>query len=146
MKIDIKQINEGEESIVIRYKENNATINRITRILQQESVRIWGRNDEGNVSIDIDDILYIESVDDRLFAYTANEVVRIEGSLNSFMTENDNDTFFRCSKSTVINVNRVKLLKSLSSNRIDAMMENKEHIIISRRYSSEFRRFLKGDR
>jgi DNA-binding LytR/AlgR family response regulator len=46
----------------------------------------------------------------------------------------------------VINVGRVKALKSLSSNRIDASMEGGEHIIISRRYPSEFRRLLKGCR
>ncbi|MBR6396195.1 MAG: LytTR family transcriptional regulator DNA-binding domain-containing protein, partial [Lachnospiraceae bacterium] len=56
------------------------------------------------------------------------------------------DSFFRCSKSMIINVGRVASLKSLPSNRIDATLENGEHIIISRRYAAEFRRFLKGDR
>ena len=46
----------------------------------------------------------------------------------------------------IINVNRVIALKSLSSNRIDATMEGGEHIMISRRYTVDFRRLLKGDR
>ena len=92
------------------------------------------------------DLLYLESVDDRLFAYTGDKTLRLVGSLSSFMTDLDDGSFFRCSKSMVINVNRVKALKSLSSNRIDATMEGGEHIIISRRYASEFRRLLKGGR
>ncbi len=146
MKIDIKQINEGEESVIIRYREPNPVIGRIVGILRGDGNRIWGRTDEGNICIGLDDVLYLESVDDKVFAYTVDRTVRIDGTLNSFMIENDEDVFFRCSKSIVINVNRVMSLKSLSSNRIDATMEGGEHIIISRRYASEFRRFLKGER
>ena len=146
MKIDIKQVTEGEESINIRYREPNPTVERIIGILRGEDNRIWGRNGEVSVGISPDDILYLESVDDRVFAYTQDAVVRIDGTLNSFMIETGDETFFRCSKSVVINVNRVKSLKSLSSNRIDATMEGGEHIIISRRYASGFRKFLKGDR
>ncbi|MBO4414627.1 MAG: LytTR family transcriptional regulator DNA-binding domain-containing protein [Lachnospiraceae bacterium] len=146
MKIDIKQINEGEESVIIRYREQNPVIGRIVGILRGEGNKLWGRTDDGNVCIGLDDVLYLESVDDKVFAYTTDRMVRIDGTLNSFMIENDEEAFFRCSKSIVINVNRVMSLKSLSSNRIDATMEGGEHIIISRRYASEFRRFLKGER
>lgn len=108
--------------------------------------RLWGKTDEGSVRIDPADILYLESVDDRVFVYTRETVARIDRTLSSFVTETDDESFFRCSKSMVINVNRVKTLKSLSSNRIDATMESGEHIIISRRYAAEFRRLLRGDR
>ena len=146
MKIDIKQINEGEESVIIRYREPNPVIGRIVGILRGEGNKLWGRTDEGNVCIGLDDVLYLESVDDKVFAYTMDRTVRIDGTLNSFMIENDEEAFFRCSKSIVINVNRVMSLKSLSSNRIDATMEGGEHIIISRRYASEFRKLLKGEK
>ena len=146
MKIDIKQVTEGEESINIRYREPNPLVEKIIGLLRREDNRIWGRTDEVSVCISPGDILYLESVDDKVFAYTSDKVVRLDGTLNSFMIETGDETFFRCSKSVVINVNRVKSLKSLSSNRIDATMEGGEHIIISRRYASEFRKFLKGDR
>ena len=146
MKIDIKKISEGEESVVIRFKEMTPTINKIINILHNEKTKLWGRIDDENICIDIDEILYLESVDDKVFAYTKENVLRIDGSLNSFMLEIEDETFFRCSKSMIINVNRVISLKSLSSNRIDATMEGGEHIIISRRYAVEFRKLWKGDR
>ena len=146
MKIDIKKISEGEESVVIRFKEMTPTINKIINILHNQKTKLWGRIDDENICIDIDEILYLESVDDKVFAYTKENVLRIDGSLNSFMLEIEDETFFRCSKSMIINVNRVISLKSLSSNRIDATMEGGEHIIISRRYAVEFRKLLKGDR
>lgn len=146
MKIDIKQISDGEESVVIRYKNLTPTLNKIITVLNGDDNRLRGKTDEGEVFFSPDEILYLESVDDKVFAYTGDKVVRIEGSLSTFMNEQEDESFFRCSKSMVINVGRVSALKSLSSNRIDATMESGEHIIISRRYASDFRRLLKGDR
>ena len=132
--------------MVIRYKELTPQINRILNAVNGDDNRLKGKTDDGDVFVSPDEILYLESVDDKVFAYTVDKVVRIDGSLSSFMNETDDESFFRCSKSMVINVGRVSALKSLSSNRIDATMEGGEHIIISRRYASEFRRLLKGDR
>ena len=146
MKIDIKQISEGEESVVIRYKDLTPTLGKIISVLNGDDNRLRGKTDEGEVFFTPDEILYLESVDDKVFAYTGDKVIRIEGSLSTFMNEQEDESFFRCSKSMVINVGRVAALKSLSSNRIDATMESGEHIIISRRYASDFRRLLKGDR
>ena len=146
MKIDIKQITEGEESVVIRYKDLSPKINKIIDVLNGDDNKLRGKTDEGEVFFSPDDILYLESVDDKVFVYTPDKIMRIEGSLNSFMAAISDESFFRCSKSMIINIGRVEALKSLSSNRIDATMEGGEHIIISRRYASEFRRLLKGDR
>ncbi len=146
MNIDIARIKEGEESITIRYKEPNPTVERIIGILEGGNGKLWGRTDSGSVSIDLSDILYLESVDDKLFAYTTETVARIEGSLVSFMNEVKDENFFRCSKSMIINIGKVRALKSLSSNRIDATMDGGEHIMISRRYAVDFRKLLKGDR
>ena len=144
MKVDILKISDGEESIVIRYREMTPSVNKIISILQNEKTKIWGKTHDQNVCIQTEEILYLESVDDKVFAYTENCVLRIEGSLNSFIMEMQDESFFRCSKSMIINVNRVVSLKRLSSNRIDATMEGGEHIIISMRYAAAFRKLLKG--
>ena len=144
MNIDIKQISEGEESIVIRYRELTPGLSRIIGILNNGENKLWGKSDGENFSVSLDEILYLETVDDKLFAYTGDKVVRIEGSLSSFMSDVSDDSFFRCSKSMIINLNHVSALKSLSSNRIDATLENGEHIMISRRYASDFRKLLRG--
>ncbi len=146
MNIDIAKITEGEESIVIRYKDLSPTVSKIIGILEGGEGKLWGRTESGSVSIELGDILYLETVDDKLFVYTTDVVARIEGSLVSFMKEVKDEMFFRCSKSMIINVGKVRALKSLSSNRIDATMEGGEHIMISRRYAVDFRRLLKGER
>ncbi len=144
LKIDIRQIAEGEESIVIRYRELTPDLGRIIGILNDGESKLWGKTEGEDCSVSFDEVLYLETVDDKVFAYTSEKVLRIDGSLNSFMSDVNDDSFFRCSKSMIINLNRVSALKSLSSNRIDATLENGEHIMISRRYASDFRKLLRG--
>lgn len=146
MKIDIQKITDGEESLVIRYKEPNPTVKKIIEIIDRADNKLWGRTDSGSMSVELSQVLYLETVDDKVFAYTPDKVLKIDGSLHSFLNSVDDDNFFRCSKSMVINIGKVRGLKSLSSNRIDATMESGEHIMISRRYAVEFRRLLRGDK
>ena len=48
MNIDIKQISEGEESIVIRYRELTPNLTRIIGILNNGDSKLWGKSDGGN--------------------------------------------------------------------------------------------------
>ena len=43
MKVDILKISDGEESIVIRYREMTPSVNKIISILQNEKTKIWGK-------------------------------------------------------------------------------------------------------
>ncbi len=144
MKTDIRQIESGEDEIIIRYKELTPGIKRILDALSYTSTRIVGRKEENRVVIDADDIMYFESVDDKTFVYTENDVLRVDYTLQGIIATLQDERFFRCSKSMIINVDKVKLLRSMSSNRIDATLENGEHVLISRAYASDFRRLLKG--
>lgn len=146
MKIEVKQITEGTEQLILHYKEPTPVVEGILQVLGKADAKLWGKVDDQSISIQPGEILYLESVDDKVFAYTASQVVRLEGSLTSFLLGVGDEAFFRCSKSMVLNINRVTALHSLSGNRIDATMEGGEHIIISRRYAVEFRRLLKGGR
>ncbi len=144
MRIDIKQIDSGEDEVIVRYREKNRRIQRILDAVAGCGVVLYGKKDGDTVSLDPGEILYIESVDDKTFAYTQSDVIRLEGSLSGLLEELNDVRFFRCSKSMIINIEKVERLKSLSSNRIDATMAGGEHILISRTYASDFRRVLKG--
>ncbi len=136
---------DGEEEIIIRCKERTPEIDRIIAIASGNDKRILGSADNGQVMLDRNEILYIESVDGKTFAYTERQAVRLPYTLTVLGEMLREINFFRCSKSMIININCIKELKSLASNRIDATMYNGEHIIISRTYASALRKILKGD-
>lgn len=143
MKITLEQISAGSEEVIIRYKQMTERIEGLVRYLegQEEKISVYKEGQQHLISIS--DIIYLESVEGVTFLYTENEVYKINMTLVSFETLYAKEGFFRCSKAMIINIYRIRKLKSMPGSRIDAAMDNEEHIIISRRYAKALRDVLK---
>lgn len=145
MKYIINQMADGEDELILNYREVNEEVERILAFMEQGSRRILGWRENEQVVIAPGELLYAESVEGKTFGYTKQEVYRMNYTLQQLEVLLQKEYFFRCSKSMIMNINKVAALRSLSSNRIDATMENGEHIIISRTYASDFRKKLRGE-
>ena len=143
MKYTIEKLDSGENEVLVRYSTLSPEVNQIICILKNENRKLLRISNDEKVVVDISEILYIESVDGRSYAYTQNDVIKLEYTLLQLEQLIGEISFFRCSKSMIINIDKVKSLRSLASNRIDAMMCNGEHVMISRTYASDFRKRLK---
>lgn len=143
MKYTIRQITEGEDEIIFKYRRMTPDIERILNFINGSNKKLSGWKEKTLTLIDPNTILYIESVDGKVFAYTQEDVLQLDSPLNQLEQLLTDINFFRCSKSMIVNINKVESLKSLPSNRIDASMCNGEHIMISRTYASDFRKRLK---
>ncbi len=145
MKYTIEQIKQGDDELILRYQNLNQEVEHIMNFMSFSEKKLVGTKDGSQIVVDVKQILYIESVDRKTFVYLEDDVVRVEYTLTQLERMLNSLRFFRCSKSMIMNIDKVKVLDSLASNRIDATMCNGEHIIISRTYASEFRRRLKGE-
>lgn len=145
MKVTVQQVAEGEDEVIIQYREMTPEIEQLITFIRKEKSRLLGWIGKEQVLMNPRDILYIESVDGKSFAYTSGEVYRLEETLSETEALLEKEGFFRCSKSMIINVNRLEHLKSLPCNRIDARMENGEHVVISRKYAPALRKLLRGE-
>lgn len=144
MKYTIRQITEGEDEVILNYHSMTPEVEHILHFLNGQQQRLMAWKEKTAVMLEPAKILYIESVDGKTFAYTKEDVLRIDYPLNKLEQILSDIRFFRCSKSMILNIDKVKSLKSLPSNRIDATMQGGEHIMISRTYASDFRKRLKG--
>lgn len=145
MKYIINQMADGEDELILNYREVNEEVERILAFMGQGNRRLLGWKENEQVVIASGELLYMESVEGKTFAYTEQEVYRMNYTLQQLEVLLQKEYFFRCSKSMIMNINKVAALRSLSSNRIDATMENGEHIMISRTYASDFRKRLRGE-
>ena len=143
MKYTIEQISDGENEVIVRYSTFTSEIEQIVGILKNEKRRLIGTIGSEKILVELSDVLYIESVDGKSFAYTDCDVIKLEYTLMQLAQMIQEINFFRCSKSMIINIDKVKSLRSLASNRIDATMCNGEHVMISRTYASDFRKRLR---
>ena len=143
MKYTINHISTGENEVIVNYIDMNQEVERVINFIKGEQTKLIGWKDKEQKVIDIKTTLYIETVDSKTFAYTEEDVLRLEYTLTQLENLLNDINFFRCSKSMIINIDKVDSLRSLPSNRIDARMVNGDHIIISRTYASDFRRILR---
>lgn len=84
--------------------------------------------------INSSDVLYFESVDNRTFLYTTDDVMEINQrlyELENILSEKD---FVRISKSQIVNINKIQSLKPELNRTILATICNNEQFNISRRY------------
>lgn len=144
MKYTIRQITEGEDEVIVQYRNMTPEVQRIISLLNREQTKLTGWREKDLTVIESNEILYIESVDGKTFAYTEQDVLKLDYQLSQLEQILKTINFFRCSKSVILNIDKVKSLKSLPSNRIDATMCNGEHIMIARTYASDFRKRLRG--
>lgn len=146
MKVSLEQITNGAEEVIIKYKNMTEQIEGIVNYVNhlEDKPRLFVVKDGEQFVIAPQNVIYMESVDGVTYLYTSEEVYRTNLSLAAAEAAYIEEGYFRCSKSMVINIYRIEKLKSQSGNRIDAMMDNGEHVMISRRYAKELRRILKG--
>lgn len=103
---------------------------------------ITGTENGTKLMVGLNEILYIESVDKKTFIYTDNNVLSTDKRLYELEELLDKSDFFRCSKSVIININKVVKLKPEITRNILATLTNGEVVVISRRYASELKKLI----
>ena len=144
MKVRLQKVQNEQEEVIIKYQNMTSEIENIVRYLEGKSEKLIGTKDGQQYMIKPQDVIYLESVDGGTFVYTNEQIYRTGITLSQAEVLYGKEGFFRCSKAMVINIYRIVKLKSEPGNRINAMMDNGEHVLISRRYAKELRNILKG--
>lgn len=145
MRYIVNQRDGGEDELILNYQQLNKEVEAVLVFMEKHQKKLIGKRNGEKIVFSPEEILYVEKVDDRTFAYTTDREIELDLSLHSIELMLDDERYFRCSKSMIVNINKVERLKSMSSNRIDVTLISGEHIIISRTYASEFRKLLRGE-
>ncbi|MCR4776716.1 MAG: LytTR family transcriptional regulator DNA-binding domain-containing protein [Saccharofermentans sp.] len=142
MKVHLEKVNsKEEEEAVIKAVSVTDEITGAIELLEGGSKGIAVSKDEQVFLIKASAVYYIESVDKKTFVYTKDvcydckyRLYELETMLGGY--------FMRCSKSMIINLKKVRNVKSQLSGRIDATLINDETVVISRGYVKEVKRRL----
>lgn len=142
MNVTIKNDIESGTLVEIHCNEVTCETERLKRYISRFDEKITGTAEGQRFSIDIGEILFIESVDKKTFLYTSRNVYSTEKRLYELEEMLDEKTFFRCSKSVIINLDKIKSLKPEVTRNILATLENGEVVVISRRYVSGLKKLI----
>ena len=143
MKIEI-DIDEKYDDTAIRIQAPKLThdIEKMVAMIRMIDMQIGVRQNDETYLLDIEKILYIESVDRKTFVYTEDTTYESELKLYEIEQELLERDFLRISKQSIVNLRQIKSLKADINRKIRVTLKNDEQIVVSRMYSDELRRKL----
>mgnify|MGYP002562603464 CR=1 FL=1 len=123
----------GEGSFPL-YASKAASFKRIYAIMQDEGMAID--------VVSAGEILYVESVDGRSFAYTGDAVLEMPLRLCELEERLIDAGFVKVARNCLVNLCRIAGLRPYVGGRLLARLDNDEEIVISRKYAGEIRKRL----
>ena len=90
------------------------------------------------------EVFYFEAIDEKVFAYTEEEVFEIRQRLYEVEQAYEKYHFVRCSKSVVLNLMLLDSISPALNGRFFAHMKNGEKLMISRQYAMHIKQIVMG--
>lgn len=143
LKINIEVQGDMEDTVVvIKCKEHNALIDRLVaalRIMDRQITVLY----EGRLTVlDLEKILYIESVDRKCFIYTAEKLYESCNKLYELEQQLEQYLFVRINKACIVNLNNVESIRTYINRRLLLTLLNGEQLIVSRQYAEGIKALL----
>lgn len=143
MKITIETPKPGEEDeIIVRCASLDDQLLGLIYSLKTDQDKLTGYADDRIVKLQLKDIFYFDTVDNKVFAYTGKGVYEVHKKLYELEAEYANTDFMRISKSAIVNIAKIAYVRPILNGRFEAKLRNDEKLIISRQYVIELKKKL----
>lgn len=143
MKISIEEISKEQvEEILIRCHEVDDEIHEIINKLETENLIVLGHQKDKVHRIKLSDIYYFEAVDGKVFIYCKDNVFEVKQKLYELEELCKEKNCFRASKSTILNIAKISSIYPSISGRFEAVLDNGERTVISRKYVPVLKKML----
>lgn len=143
MKIEIN-INEDIEDIEIIFSCRKVTpaVERMLATLMVMDKKLTVIKEDETYFLDVEKVIYLESVDRKTFVYTQDAVYESGLKLYELEQQLDEYGFFRANKSCLIQLKYVRSLKADINRKIRVTLENGEMVMVSRQYAEGLKKKL----
>ena len=145
MKLSVEQIpHTGEEEVLIRCHDPGDKWVAAIQAVTAGEVTITGIQDGRLYRLKLSDVYYFEVVEGRSFLYCEDTVFACRQKLYEFEALCRGSMLFRCSKSMILNADKIQYVRPCVSGRFEATLENQEKVMISRQYGKQLKLLLGG--
>ena len=143
MRIIYEKAKEGEEEVIIvRCRKITEDLTYAARTLNAVIGGVTATKDGEIYKLPLPDIYYFEVVENNSFFYCESEVYESKLKLYEFEELTYGTHFFRATKSTVINADKIVCVSPALYGRFSATLDNGERVMVSRQYVSSLKRIM----
>ena len=140
MKVTVNEDSAIKEiEVIINCPKEDYMVHNMVQSLKSLNTKLLCKHGGELFQLDIDEILYIESVDNKTFIYTKAQIYETPKKLYELEKYLREYSFFRVSKSIIVNMIRVQSLRPELGARLLLTMDNEEKVIVSRQYAREIK-------
>lgn len=146
MKVHIRKIpDKAKEQVIIECVEVTPEITDIKAYVTRKGKELSGVTDgQRMMRFRLEDVYYFEALDEKVFAYTREQVCEVKMRLYEVEKLYGDHHFVRCSKSVVMNLMLLEGISPALNGRFFAYMKNGEKLMISRQYAPKLKRIVMG--
>lgn len=131
-----------QPEVTVAYREMTEEVKRVSEFVRCVDRTILCRKETVEYTIPVSEIYYAESVDKKTFVYCEREVYQCSYKLYELEELLPRGSFVRVSKSTILNIEMLKGVKTLVNSKLEAILSNGEHICVTRNYLKEIKETL----
>jgi len=131
-----------EDQIIVKCRNMTPEMMELIHRIQMQSYVLTGYVGDTIHKVPPSDVFYIETVNGRTFLYGKQDVYEVKQKLYELEENLGASDFLRISKSTLLNLSKIKTLVPALSGRLEAVLKNDEKVIISRQYVGELKKRL----
>lgn len=142
MKITIEHVSCEENEVILKCRELDAEMLEVLSYLKKSMPKLAAKKDEGLILLSSNEVFYVDSVDNRTFLYTRNDVLESKDSLANIEEKFSDAGLVRIGKSQLVNLHHVRRLKSILYSRIEITLESGDKLVVSRHYAQAFKNRL----
>ncbi len=145
MRIEKRQVEGQPLTVIIEYPEWNETVDSLVRKIGRMDISFVAKTEGSSVSIGISDVYYIENVERKLFIYSKDEVYRFDGTMSDIESRIRDTELVRISRTCIMNTDHLKEIRQIRNSHLEAVMDNDEKLIVSRKYLPDIKRIFKNE-
>lgn len=143
MKVTVEQIPASmAEEVLVRCHDADAPWVESVRAVTAGQITVTGIRNEKVYRLKLNDIYYFEVVDGASFLYCQKDVFACRQKLYEFERLCTGSMLFRCSKSMVLNADKIAYVRPSFSGRFEAVLDNGEKVVVSRQYVADLKRLF----
>lgn len=143
MKINIEQSDGYKEvEIVVKCNSIDERLENLISSIRLYNSTISGKKGNKIYFLKPEEVFYFDTVDEKNFIYTAENVYETNLKLYEIQERFEGTSIIRVSKSIILNLMKIDYVTPLLNGRIEAVLQNKEKVIISRQYVPIFKNKL----
>jgi DNA-binding LytR/AlgR family response regulator len=140
MQIVTRQVEDKPLTVTIEYPEYTESVKGLIKRIRSLDLSFSAFSDDRQIRIALSDVYYLENVDRKVFLYTHGDVYRLDASMTEIDRITEDSDLVRISRTCVMNTAHLTEIRQLKNSHLEAMLDNGERLIVSRKYLRDIKR------